>query len=1571
MKKTLLLTLLLALFISSASSMLMAQVPGSVDLSFNPNDEGYNNEINGIVYGTAVQPDGKIIMVGTFTLVKGVAKNRIARLLDNGLLDPSFNQNAGVNGDVLAVVIDASGRIIIGGSFSQVNGVPRSGIARLTVDGDLDTSFDPGSGASSAVRALAIDDTGRILIAGSFTTYNGTNRNRVSRLNADGTLDTNFDPGTGANGNVYGIQIDQSGNILLVGEFNEYNGTTRNRVVRVSNGGTIDNTFNPGAGPDGIVRTVKVDAQNRIFIAGTFDQYDGNNRRNVVRLQADGRLDTGFTNSACCGDVNTIQIVQSTKILIAGNNFSNNIRLLDANGAIEATFTTTITGPVFSLTLDSSNRIILGGSFTAVNSNTRNRIARINADGTLDPVLNKRTGIDGVVRTMKVDSQGRIYIGGDFLTVDGVTRNRIARLNPDGTLDETFNPGTGANQNVNKLEIDSNGKVVIVGNFTTVNGTNRSRVARLNSDGSHDLTFNPGLGANCEINALAFDSIDRVLIGGCFEVIDGISRIGIARLNNNGTLDISFNSEVKYSRLYYWANFNYIGYHDNFIYAGGNFIGSNLNIFTPSLFSLDDNGNINNNFALSNYKTTTNCCDNYSVYNTYELNFHNDDLYLSGDPYFATFPSQRPSNGFVKLNSNGSFEKDFVSEFSSVTFQSLVDENNRIVTIGRFDVSYQINPFTPYPRKYITRLLPNGSIDLSFQVGTGPNGPNNEGHINAVAFDPDGNILIAGDFTSFNGIGRNRIARLYGGGPTEANALQVQTQPVGGTLGQQLATQPAVRIVDASSNLVGYDSFTQVTAQIHSGAGGTLTGTTTVTAANGVASFTDLVMNGVAGTEYVLQFTAPGLTPVLSAPFTMTAPETIPTFYVSNPSALSGETGDPVYFDVNLDGASGLGVTSVNFKVTYNPSVMFLSRNMASTDGTIMPEATVTVNDRNLGEFIVTLANPSGLAVNSSGLLIRLGGYFLDAGDPAVAVVAREHPHLPLLPVPNKEAVFPATSYAGTVTGPASIALSPGPARATVSGTVDIPITVGDLSDRGVLGFVLELQYDPSFVTFVSGESAVVRTGTLVGTSTRTQLEVTANNVTGRIRVAGTMTGNDGYFYSGTGTLLTLRGTAGALAGQSALLMPYVSGEGGSYLNSGLRYSSPAGTLTVNPPLVAAQAQAFTVHPSVVNTSQSAVLTLDLTGGMGSWASFGRAPGGPLVFLATAQDGSDADLNAQTGRVGASVPASLFPGTGTFELRGVQSNVDIATSAELNGVSGSLLRSAQLTVVQPPAVWGNIDGDGMLSPVDVSYLLQYVVSLRELTPSQRNWVDVNLDGNVNSLDASLLLQKLLTPSYCLPAAGGCPSKESYFEGILAWHEVVLDGRRYYELRLERASGVTSAELSIDGLTGADRGWVTVPEGWMAASNATGSTLVVAMAGASPEAQATVLRVPAEMLGDFAALKYGRVELNGAAVADPLPPGVVTSLDEDATIPTQFALRGNYPNPFNPSTTIRFDLPEASSVAVTVYDLTGRVMMQVPPTAYKAGRHTMLLDASRLGSGVYLYRLRAGSFEGVGKMTLIK
>ena len=97
----------------------------------------------------------------------------------------------------------------------------------------------------------------------------------------------------------------------------------------------------------------------------------------------------------------------------------------------------------------------------------------------------------------------------------------------------------------------------------------------------------------------------------------------------------------------------------------------------------------------------------------------------------------------------------------------------------------------------------------------------------------------------------------------------------------------------------------------------------------------------------------------------------------------------------------------------------------------------------------------------------------------------------------------------------------------------------------------------------------------------------------------------------------------------------------------------------------------------------------------------------------------------------------------------------------------------------------------------------------------------------------------------------------------------------------------------------------------------------------------------------------------------------TSIDDPSGLPTEFALEQNYPNPFNPSTQIRFALPMDSKVRLTVYDMLGREVAVLADDVRPAGRHAVTLDATRYASGIYLYRLEAGTATFTRKMTLIK
>src|SRR5262249_33894087 len=151
------------------------------------------------VKSIAVQPDGRVLIGGSFTNVNGASRNRIARLNADGTVDGSFSSYVEIFFDpdynpssVASMAIQPDGKILMAGTFYRIDGVTRRGIARLDAGGTLDTNFAAVSGAPD-VRAVALQSDGKVLIGGTFTSINGTNRNRIARLNADGSLDLSFD----------------------------------------------------------------------------------------------------------------------------------------------------------------------------------------------------------------------------------------------------------------------------------------------------------------------------------------------------------------------------------------------------------------------------------------------------------------------------------------------------------------------------------------------------------------------------------------------------------------------------------------------------------------------------------------------------------------------------------------------------------------------------------------------------------------------------------------------------------------------------------------------------------------------------------------------------------------------------------------------------------------------------------------------------------------------------------------------------------------------------------------------------------------------------------------------------------------------------------------------------------------------------------------------------------------------------------------------------------------------------------------------------------------------------------
>jgi uncharacterized delta-60 repeat protein len=359
----------------------------------------------------------------------------------------------------------------------------------MAQSGALDLTFDPAAGADATVHAIAVQTDGKVLIGGDFTTYSGTSTGRIARLNPDGSLDATFNTGSGFGNTVQAIGLHSDGRIYAAGWFTTFNGSTANRIIRLNSDGSVDATFTAGDGPNAAVLALSVDADDRPVIGGTFATVASTARASVARLNTDGTLDTSFDpGTGANAQVSAIAIQPDGNILIAGSFTSYNgstrgrVARILPTGLIDATFNSNpgvSNNSVSAIALRPDGKVVIGGAFTFVFGTGRNRIAALNADGSLDTGFNPGSGAPAVVQSLSVDADNRTVMGGAFATVNGIARNRIARLNADGSVDTGFNPGTGAASNVLALTRQADGRILMAGAFTDFNGTTRNRVARL------------------------------------------------------------------------------------------------------------------------------------------------------------------------------------------------------------------------------------------------------------------------------------------------------------------------------------------------------------------------------------------------------------------------------------------------------------------------------------------------------------------------------------------------------------------------------------------------------------------------------------------------------------------------------------------------------------------------------------------------------------------------------------------------------------------------------------------------------------------------------------------------------------------------------------------------------------------------------------------------------------------------------------------------------------------------------------------------------------------------------------
>ncbi|MEI8242155.1 MAG: delta-60 repeat domain-containing protein [bacterium] len=359
-------------------------------------------------------------------------------------VDTDFNP--GANNTVTAFALQPDGKILVGGSFTTLGGLTRNHIGRLHVNGSVDADFDPG--ANGDVSSLAVQPDGRIVVAGAFTIIGGQSRNHLACLETNGTVVAAFNPGV--NGTISALAVQANGSIVLGGSFTTLGGVSCTNLARVDSSGTADATFHPNADDQGQVLSVAIQpSDGKILIVGTFT-----------------KVGTPTTSH-------------------------NRIARILSNGLVDGTFTASaglIYEVPFVVTVQANDSILVGGSFTRINTTDRNNLARMDSSGVTDSTFNPN--VDQMVYALAMQSDGKILLAGTFGTVGGSTRNYIARIGANGTVDAGFDMGAGGN--VNALAVQADGKILVGGQFSSLGSVNRAFIGRLNATGpaTNALSYN-------------------------------------------------------------------------------------------------------------------------------------------------------------------------------------------------------------------------------------------------------------------------------------------------------------------------------------------------------------------------------------------------------------------------------------------------------------------------------------------------------------------------------------------------------------------------------------------------------------------------------------------------------------------------------------------------------------------------------------------------------------------------------------------------------------------------------------------------------------------------------------------------------------------------------------------------------------------------------------------------------------------------------------------------------------------------------------------------------------------------
>lgn len=673
-------------------------------------------------------------------------------------LDPSFAAISMYRvANIEAAAQQADGKLVVSGTFIRVNGTATSGLVRLNTDGSLDPSFS--LNVQGSAQALAVLPGGQIMAATTTAFVVGGQTYRgLLKLNPDGTLASGFSPGSGPSGTatVRAMLVQPDGKVLLGGTFSSYNGVATPRLVRLNANGSVDQAFTSalGSGFSSDIAVLKLQTDGKILVGGRFIDVNGSGRRHLVRLQSTGALDTGYnpvSSSASSFGVMRLALDPVTgQAVVIGLGQSTFVpQRLNLDGSVDPTFQ--------AQNLSSSNCLAVGAYANAQLSVDGNRrvllsrgcntggisyLVRYTATGALDNLFDVSAALNGPANVLLPLLNNQTLIGGDFNRFNTLSGTNLVMVNDLAAPSATFRPLLDAAGTVSRVLRQPDGKLLVSGVFREVNGLAAVNLVRLNVDGTLDSSFGtPNFDG--PVDALALQPDGNVVVAGAFTRVGSVISPMLARLLPTGSVDPAFQTPSVTSPVYA-ARAVAVQPDGKILLAtngGANFGGlpSPLQRFLPT-------GQLDAAYAQT-IGIVSGITDLVSL--------PDGRHYVAGG--FSSFAGQ-PAEGLVRLMPDGTFDPTFTRPLTvpAVPYinRVLVADNGQLVLGGAFSSYGGLN------RASLVRLQNNGQVDPTLNASL-----ISSSGILPLYVQTDGKVIVGSSGNHFvGGIDRGSLSRLNADG---------------------------------------------------------------------------------------------------------------------------------------------------------------------------------------------------------------------------------------------------------------------------------------------------------------------------------------------------------------------------------------------------------------------------------------------------------------------------------------------------------------------------------------------------------------------------------------------------------------------------------------------------------------------------------------------------------------------------------------------------------------------------------------------------------------------------------------